>query len=126
MSERRYAVLREVVKGQDALLPRGVVVPPVLDVALWEPIRIVIEDLPIEAEAERSLFDDVVSGLREFIIVWNRGRSRDMFAVLQRSKPDATEADLRQPSTLFQCETFFALLVECYFPIPPFCGIHAP
>ncbi|KAK1232186.1 hypothetical protein PQX77_004698 [Marasmius sp. AFHP31] len=118
MSMKRYIVISELIKQQQFTLPRGVVIPPFLDVALWEPIRSVIEDLPNEAGAERSLFDEAISGLRKFILEWNRERSQEMLCILQKRKPDATEADLHRAASLFCCGRLWCAIGQSILPYP--------
>ncbi|KAL0577111.1 hypothetical protein V5O48_004864 [Marasmius crinis-equi] len=103
MCGERLRIVSQILEDRKATLPRGLISPPALDVALWEPVRTVIEGLPTEAGASPSSFDEALTGLQDFIVEWNQTRTQHMLSILRQNSPDATEADLHRATTLFRC-----------------------
>ncbi|KAK7025548.1 hypothetical protein VNI00_015901 [Paramarasmius palmivorus] len=124
MSARRYQVVPTVIQTIEISLPLDLVMPSALDVALLEPFKTVIEDLPIEAGADMSLFEEAAKMLPVFIQQWNMRRKQDVFDAFLKKKPDATEYDLYLCTTLFQCNRPHCALANSVYPYLSVLGHH--
>ncbi|KAG7098138.1 hypothetical protein E1B28_000108 [Marasmius oreades] len=101
--KKRVEVLREVLRDWDLRQTFTFMTPSVWDIALWEPFRSVIEDLPLDGGHEPSIFDDGLTQLLPPVEEWNRNQTKKVLAALQKYQPDATEADLHLATSLFRC-----------------------
>ncbi|KAK7044106.1 hypothetical protein VNI00_007823 [Paramarasmius palmivorus] len=104
ISRERFKLLDELLRTAEVTLPSTMVMPLDIDVAFWEPFRSVIEDLPLEAGADISLYEEATMVLPQFIEDWNRQRTEESLRALREHRPDATAEDLYTATSLFRCK----------------------
>ncbi|KAF9259059.1 hypothetical protein L218DRAFT_963925 [Marasmius fiardii PR-910] len=99
----RLEVLVNILEQREQELPRDLVMPALFHLLLLEPFRTVIEDLPVEAGSEPSLFDDALLKLPSIIQEWNDSRIQIVLTALQQEFPEATKDGLFLATSLFCC-----------------------
>ncbi|KAK1226801.1 hypothetical protein PQX77_010208 [Marasmius sp. AFHP31] len=88
---------------QQQHLSRDLVMPSILDVVQWQPVRAIIVTRPYSEKTSQSVFDGVTSQLPSFIQEWNDSRIRTILDSLQRHRPGSTRVDLPLSTSLFRC-----------------------
>ncbi|KAG7088862.1 hypothetical protein E1B28_012816 [Marasmius oreades] len=107
--QKRYKLLADILRERESTLTDELVMPSSIDVSCWKPVKSVIEDLPTEAGAEDSMFNEILEELPLFIQDWNREKAQVLLAALQVHDPEATEADLRLATSLFRCQHYLCM-----------------
>ncbi|EEB91948.1 hypothetical protein MPER_09616 [Moniliophthora perniciosa FA553] len=102
-SRKRFRLIDGMLRSLEMTMPRGTIMPLDLDVAFWEPFKIIIEDLPVEVGADLSVFEQAATKLPQFIEDWNQQRKKECLRALQAHHTDATEEDLHLATSLFRC-----------------------
>ncbi|KAI3620964.1 membrane protein [Moniliophthora roreri] len=102
-SRKRFRLIDGMLRSLEMTMPRGTIMPLDLDVAFWEPFRTIIEDLPVEAGADLSVFEEAATKLPQFIEDWNQQRREECLRALRAHQTNATEEDLHLATSLFRC-----------------------
>ncbi|KAK1216778.1 hypothetical protein PQX77_020587 [Marasmius sp. AFHP31] len=74
-------------------------------IALWPPIRSLIEDLPLDTRLRLSRFEDMLSELPPLLEEYNAKQTEKALEALRRHEPGATKEDLYKASSLFRCSS---------------------
>ncbi|KAJ8081192.1 hypothetical protein PM082_018035 [Marasmius tenuissimus] len=88
---------------QEQHLSRDLVMPSVLDIVLWQPVRTIIEAPPYSKSTLQSVFNVLMPQLPSFIQEWNDSRTQTILESLQRHRPGSTKDDLLLSTSLFRC-----------------------
>ncbi|KAF9263765.1 hypothetical protein L218DRAFT_308662 [Marasmius fiardii PR-910] len=107
IKQRRFKVLKEILKDWDQTQTGTFVTPTIWDVALWEPFKSVIGDLPLDQagglDPTLSIFNDAIAQLLPLVEEWNVKQTEKVLLALQKYRAEATEADLHLSTSLFRC-----------------------
>ncbi|KAL0577161.1 hypothetical protein V5O48_004838 [Marasmius crinis-equi] len=98
-----FEALVTILRRQEQELSRELVFPAIVDIASWEPFRMIVEDLPLWEGFSSSLFDEALLLLPPFIRDWNNSRSDLVLEALRAAHVGATPAALVLSTSLFQC-----------------------
>ncbi|KAF9259081.1 hypothetical protein L218DRAFT_1061868 [Marasmius fiardii PR-910] len=99
----RFVCLLEIFSEHASKLPRTLVMPPILYLTSTELFRTIIEDLPVEAGNNPSIFDDALTRLPVIIQEWNDTRTQIVVQALQGTQPGSNEDNLSLATSLFRC-----------------------
>ncbi|KAJ8085525.1 hypothetical protein PM082_004343 [Marasmius tenuissimus] len=103
LRQTRFGILLEALEKWRQANTYAFLVPPVYTVAMLPPFRAVIEDLPLDAPEDESIFEEALSKLPQMLEEWNAERTQEVLRALQKHQPEATEADLHNCTSLFRC-----------------------
>ncbi|KAF9257117.1 hypothetical protein L218DRAFT_839415, partial [Marasmius fiardii PR-910] len=99
----RFDVLLRILSQVERHLPHHLVMPPIFYLVSLDPLRSIIEDLPIEAGSDPTIFDTALETLQSMIQQWNDQRTDIVLGALQVSRPESTKDDLFLACSLFRC-----------------------
>ncbi|KAJ7575586.1 hypothetical protein C8J56DRAFT_974910 [Mycena floridula] len=99
----RYNVLSLVYAAYRKEQPMDSIIPPIVDVALAEPFRVIIEDTPMDQNVSMLDLEPAVVELPRITQEWRTEKQAELLAILQKEHDeDATLAYLALAKTMFK------------------------